>query len=278
MSELYSEEKKFVKKAVLGVAGSIGFIFILVVIFGSFGTVGAGERGVKTSFNAVTGEILPEGLYFKIPFVEKVIKVDVKTQKEESSASAASKDLQTVSAKIAINYSLHHGSVARLYQEVGTDYKMRIIDPAVQESVKAATAKFTAEELITKREQVKEQIKEALVDRLSPSGINVEQFSIIDFDFSKSFNEAIESKVTAEQNALAAKNNLAKVQYEGEQRIAQAKAEAEAIRLQSSAASSDNYIKLKALEVELKALEKWNGQLPAQMIPNATLPFINLNK
>lgn len=269
---------KTIKLSVLASLGFIAFVVIMTLVFGAFGTIGAGERGIKTRFSAVTGEILNEGLFFKMPWVEGVVKVDVKTQKEESEASAASKDLQTVSAKVAINYSIDPNAVARLYQDVGTEYKTRLIDPAVQESVKAATAQFTAEELITKREQVKENIKTALVTRLSPSGIQVEQFSIIDFDFSRSFNEAIEAKVTAEQNALAAKNNLSKVQYESEQRIAQARGEAEAIRLQSSAASSDNYIKLKALEVELKALEKWNGQLPQQMIPNATLPFVNLTK
>jgi len=249
-------------------AHAVSLIVVLVLLFNSFGTVGAGERGVKTRFGAVTEGVIGEGLYVKMPFIEKVFILDVKTQKDETAASAASKDLQTVNSQVALNYSIKHESVANLYQNVGIEYKTRLIDPAIQESVKASTAKFTAEELITKREEVKEDIRLALATRLAPSGIVVENFSIINFDFSKSFNEAIEAKVTAEQNALAAKNKLAQVEYEAKQAIESAKGRAEALRVESVAISSNPKV------LELRAIEKWNGVLP--QVTGGNVPFINI--
>lgn len=245
----------------------IGFL-ILIFLFGSFGTIDAGERGIKTRFGAVVGNTINSGLYFKLPLIENVISIDVKTQKEQVSASASSKDLQIVNSTIALNYSLEPSKVGNVYKEIGLSYKERIIDPAIQESVKASTAKFTAEELITKRDEVKNDIKEHLSSRLSNSGIVVEDFSIINFDFSKSFNEAIEAKVTAEQNALASKNKLAQVQYEAQQSVEKAKGEAEAIRIQSSALQSNPQI------LQLEAIRKWDGKMP--QVTGQSLPFINL--
>lgn len=253
---------KIIGHAVLG-------LILLITLFGTVGSVGAGERGVKTRFSAVTGKVLGEGLYFKAPFIEDVIIIDVKNQKEEAEATAASSDLQTVNSKIALNYSIQHDAVAKLYQDIGVDYNVRLIDPAIQESVKATTAKFTAEELITKREDVKQQIQAMLTTRLAPNGIVVENFSIINFDFSKSFNEAIEAKVTAEQNALASKNKLAQVQYEAQQAIEEAKGKAEALRVESAAINSNPSI------IQLRAIEKWNGVLPSTTGAGA-IPFINV--
>lgn len=244
------------------------FVFVLVLLFGSLGTVGAGQRGIRTRFGAVTGGIVGEGLYFKIPLIETIVKMDVRTQKEEVESDAASKDLQTVKSKIALNYSVNPDSVATLYQTVGTDFKSRIIDPAIQESVKASTAKFTAEELITKREQVRDDIKASLTEHLQPTGIIVEAFSIINFDFSDSFNLAIEAKVTAEQNALAAKNKLSQVQYEALQAIEEARGKAEALRVESQAISANPAI------IQLRAIEKWNGILP--QVTGAATPFVNI--
>lgn len=254
-------------KIVIG--GIIGLVVLIVVVTQfPFGTVGAGERGIRLRFSAVTGNVVNEGLYFKVPFIERVVKMDVKTQKEEVEASAASKDLQTVSSKVALNYSIAPDSVATLYQTVGTEYKIRIIDPAIQEAVKASTSKFTAEELITKREDVRNEIKSHLVEKFQGSGILIEGFSIIDFNFSKSFNDAIEAKVTAEQDALASKNKLEQIKYEKEQAIVSAQGRAEALRIESNAISSNPKV------LELRAIEKWDGRLP-QVTSGAT-PFINI--
>ena len=260
-------------KKIVGII--LGFIaLILLLALNPITTISAGHRGVVTAWGAVTGEVLGEGIHWVTPFKEDVTKLDVRVQKEETEAGAASKDLQVVHAKIAVNYHLEADKVHLLYQEVGKDFGATIIAPAVQEGVKAATAQFTAEELITKRESVKDHIKTHLKDNLLPRHIIIDDVLITNFDFSTEFNKAIESKQTAQQEALRAKNELEKVKVEAEQRIAQARAEAEAIKIQAEAITQqggDNY-------VQLEAIKKWNGQLPSQMIPGATVPFINLTK
>lgn len=256
---------KIVSLVVLGIA-------VLVTLFGSFTLVGAGERGVLLTLGKVEDKILTEGFNLKIPFIQSVKKLDVKTKKEEIDATAASKDLQTVTARIALNYHLRPDTVNKLWQTIGRDYNERIIAPSIQEAVKSATAKYTAEELITKRPNVKEDIKNILLERLQEENIIVDEFSIIDFNFSKSFNDAIEAKVTAEQNALAAKNKLEQIKYEAEQRIVTAKGEAEAIKIQAEAIQTQGG----AAYVQLKALEKWNGILPTYMMGGQSVPFINI--
>lgn len=263
--------RRIVRRVVLGVIGLFG----LIILLSSIGKVDVGNVGIKTRVGRVLGTVQP-GLYFKAPFTDEVHEMNVQVQKEQADAGAASSDLQTVTAQIAVNYNVDPSAVIDIYSKVGTEYKTKVIDPAIQEATKAATAKYTAEELITKREEVRGNILALLKDRLAENHIIVDQVSIVHFDFSPSFNAAIEAKVTAEQNALAAKNKLEQVKYEAEQRVAAANAEAEAIRVQSNAANNEKYVALKALEVQAKAIEKWNGKLPDQMIPGSAVPFINL--
>jgi regulator of protease activity HflC (stomatin/prohibitin superfamily) len=198
--------------------------------------------------------------------------MDVKTQKYVADATAASRDLQDVKTKIAVNYHILPDSTPQLYKEIGIDYSDRIIQPFEQETVKATTAQFTAEELITKREQVKEQIRVSLAEKLRPRGIVVEDISIVNFEFSPSFTQAIEAKVTAEQNALREKNKLAQVEYEAKQRIAQAEGEAKAIQIQAEAIRAQGGKEY----VQLQAIGKWNGQLPTMMFGDNALPFIEI--
>jgi len=265
MEEKY---KKFIKKGVMGL-----IILILAIIFWPLTTIKAGERGIVLRFGAVN-RILESGLHLVLPIGEQIKMINVQTQKEQIDSGAASKDLQTVTAVVALNYHLIPEQVGNLWKTLGGDYKIRIIDPAIQESVKSATAKFTAEELITKRTEVKDLIKLSLTERLLKEFIIVDELSIVNFNFSKSFNEAIESKVTAEQNALTQKNKLEQIKFEAQQTIEKARAEAEAIRIQAQAINSQGG----ADYVALKAVEKWNGQLPIQMIPGESVPFINVNK
>ena len=247
-------------------------LLLLVILIGSpIGTVGAGERGVQLRFDAVTGHVFGEGLYFRWPLVERVIKLDIKVQKEQVDATAASKDLQTVNSNVALNFHLNPDTVAKIYQEVGVDYKIRIIDPTLQEAVKAVSAKFTAEELITRRESVRDEVKVLLHSKLDPRGIAVDEFNIVNFGFSSAFNSAIEAKVTAEQSALAAKNKLEQIKFEADQRIAEALGKAEAMRVESNALRSNPQI------LELRALEKWDGVLP-QVTGAGGTPFINIQK
>ncbi|MBI2050247.1 MAG: prohibitin family protein [Parcubacteria group bacterium] len=245
-------------------------VIIIILLFSSFGTVGAGERGVLLQFGAVQDRVFGEGLYFKIPFIQHVVKVDVKIQKDEVPASAASKDLQVVTSKIALNFHLAPESVNRIWQDVGHDYNIRIIAPAIQEAVKATTAKFTAEELITKREQVKEEVKSNLAERLLERSIIVDEFNIIDFDFSKAFNEAIEQKVTAEQLKLKAERDLERIVIEKQQQITQAEAKAQAIQIEAQALRTNPGV------IQLRWIEKWDGKAP-QYWGNVN-PFFGLNQ
>ena len=205
------------------------------------------------------------------PIIQKIKKINVQTQKEQVNATAASSDLQTVTTVVALNYHLDPNAVGKLYQEIGDDYKTKVIDPRIQDVVKATTAKHTAEQLITRREQVKDETTQLLREQLRESNIIVESVAFVNFDFSQSFNSAIEAKVTAEQNALSAKNKLEQVKYEADQRITQAKGEAEAIRIQAQAIQAQGG----AEYVNLKSVEKWNGQLPTYMMGNS-VPFVNL--
>jgi regulator of protease activity HflC (stomatin/prohibitin superfamily) len=241
---------------------------IVLTALSPLGTVGAGERGVRLRFGAVTGDILGEGLYFRVPIVESIRIVDVKVQKDQVEASAASADLQSVNSVVAVNFHVSPDKVATLFQEVGEDYKTRLVDPSLQESVKASTAKFTAEELITKREEVREEVKNHLNSKLQARGIIIDDFNIVDFNFSDSFNAAIEAKVTAEQSALAAKNKLEQIKFEADQDVASAHGRAEALKIESEALKSNPEI------LELRALEKWDGRLPT--VTGGSVPFVNI--
>jgi regulator of protease activity HflC (stomatin/prohibitin superfamily) len=252
----------------------LGFavLVIIILLFSTFYIVNAGERAVLVTLGNPSDSIISEGLHVKIPMIQSAKIFDIKTQKDEIESSAASKDLQIVSAKVAVNYHLQEGSAPRIYKEVGVSYVDRILSPAIQESVKASTAKFTAEELITKREQVREEIKVLLVSKMEPRGITVEDVLITNFDFSSAFNLAIENKQVQVQNALAAENKLKQIEFEAKQRIVQSQAEAEAIKIQAQAIESRggaNY-------VQLMAISKWNGVLPIVTGGNS-MPFINVN-
>ena len=250
------------------IIGVVVAIIVFGLIFGMFYTINAGERGVLLTFGSASPVAKSEGLGIKIPFIQQIVKMEVRTQKYEAGATAASKDLQIVTAKIATNYHLVPENVPELYRSVGVAYADRIIQPMEQEVVKSTTAQYTAEELITKRENVRQEIKALLTERLTPRGIIVEEVSITDFDFSESFNNAIELKVTAEQMALASKNKLEQVKYEAEQKVAEAKGKAEAISIESKALQENPDI------LQLRAIEKWNGVMP--QVTGGAMPFVQI--
>lgn len=252
----------------------IGIILLILIFFRPFVQIGAGERGVVLNFGAVQDTVLDEGLHFRVPIMQKIVTVDVKVQKSESQAAAASSDLQDVSSTVALNYHIIPEKANIVYQTIGIAFKERIIDPAVQEVVKAVTAKYTAEELITKRPAVSDAMKTNLTERLLAHNIAVDAFSIVGFSFSKVFMEAIEAKQTAEQLALKAKRDLERIKIEADQKITAAKAEAEALRLQRANISAD-LIELRKIEANLKAIDKWNGILP-QVTGGGAIPFIGV--
>jgi len=272
------------------IAGVVIGILLLSLLTSGIKTVDSGNRGVLTTFGAVEDKILPEGgPYFIIPFVQDVIQLNVQTLKIATNASAASQDLQIVSAIVTVNYHVDAGQVNKVYQTLRFDYADRVISPAIQESVKAGTAKFTAEQLITKRPEVKQVITDDLTIRLMLYGIVVESVLIESFEFSAGFNQAIEAKVTAEQQALEAERILDRKRIEAEQRIAEAFGVAESIKLTASANADATLLeataraealRLQRQEVtvllnQYKAIEKWDGILP-QFIGGETIPFIDI--
>jgi regulator of protease activity HflC (stomatin/prohibitin superfamily) len=264
------EDKSITKLIVGGVVAIVGiFLFIMLNPVVSIGT---GQRGVVTNFGKVTTQTLDEGIHWVTPIVYDVEKMEVTIQKYHTKADASSKDLQQVSTEITLNYQLNPLGVNTIYQQYRLNYKQILIDSALREFLKATTAKFTAEELITKREMVKAEFKHSLEETLSRSNIIVKDIFITDFNFSPEFNKAIELKVQAEQEALTEKNNLVKIRYQAEQTVTTAKAEAEKIRIAAQAINAQGGKDY----VQLKAIEKWNGVLPNQMIPGSTVPFISL--
>jgi regulator of protease activity HflC (stomatin/prohibitin superfamily) len=200
-----------------------------------------------------------------MPFVEDIIQMDIKVQKSETDATAASKDLQIVRSRIALNYHIDPERVNTIYRRVGADFKSRVIDPQVQEAVKAISALYTAEELITKRPRVRDDIKEAMAARLREFDILVDEFNILDFAFSDEFNRAIEAKQTAEQNALKAERDLVRIKTEAQQMVTRARAESDSQRLQRET--------ITPILLQLRAIEKWNGVLP--QVTGGAMPFID---
>jgi regulator of protease activity HflC (stomatin/prohibitin superfamily) len=254
----------------------IGAILVVFLFLHPWAQIGAGERGVVLNFGAVQENVLEEGLHFRIPIMQKVVTMDVKVQKSLTNAAASSSDLQEVSSEVALNYHIIPDKSSIVYQSIGIHFSERIIDPAVQEVVKAVTAKYSAEELITKRPAVSEAMRANLAERLLVHNMAVDAFSIVGFSFSKIFMEAIESKQTAEQLALKAKRDLDRIKIEAEQTITAARAEAESLRLQKANISTD-LIELRKIEANLKAIDKWNGILP-QVTGGGAVPFIGVGE
>lgn len=264
------------KKGPLRLGLIIVVILAVLMFFRPWVQVGAGERGVVLNFGAVQDTVLDEGLHFRLPIMQKIAIMDVKVQKAVTDAASASSDLQDVTSSVALNYHVVPDKANIVYQSLGVEFKDRIIDPAIQEVMKAVSARYTAEELITKRAAVSEAMRANLAERLLPNNIAVDAFSIVDFSFSRVFTEAIESKQTAEQLALKAKRDLERIKIEAEQTVTAARAEAESLRLQRANISKD-LIELRKIEANLKAIEKWNGILP-QVTGAGAVPFIGVSE
>jgi regulator of protease activity HflC (stomatin/prohibitin superfamily) len=274
MDKNMNEIKNVLKNGQLKVILPLILVIIVLFAFRPWVQIGAGERGIVLNFGAVQDVVLGEGLHFKIPVVQTVVLMDVRIHKTKTDSESSSSDLQDVDLSVALNYHIIPEEANLVYQTIGLQFKERIIDPAIQEVMKAVTARYTAEELITKRPAVSREMQEGLTNRLLASNISVDAFSIINFRFSETFTEAIEAKQTAEQNALKAKRDLDRIKVEAEQTIAAATAEAEALRLQKMNISPD-LIELRKIEANLIAIAKWNGILP-QVTGSGAIPFIGV--
>jgi prohibitin 2 len=257
----------------------IGIIIVSIIAVSSVRIVDAGHRGILVQFGDVdTDSSLDEGIHFVVPFRDSVVQMEVRTQKIVESATSASKDLQDVSTQVALNYHVNPDRAQVLYQQLGPDYSNRVIIPAIQESVKQVTARFNAEELITNRETVKNQIEEQIKARLAPYNVVVDALSITEFAFSPQFTRAVEAKVEAQQRALQAQNELRRIQIEAQQNEAQAIGEqkaniarAEGIKqsnvLQAEGEAQaitiiDQQLRNNPTYLEWLKATKWDGVLP----------------
>lgn len=230
---------------------------IIVAVFlliNSFTIVPAGYSGVKVVLGSVQEEPVDAGLRLKIPFVTKIVHIDNHIIRTDVQGTSSSKDLQVVSSTFSVNYHIIPSSSASIYKTVGKDVENVIIRPAIQEASKAISSKFSAEELITNRSTAGSQMKETLQEKVKEYGIQIDEFNIIDFDFSSEFNAAIEAKQTAQQQALKAQQDLERIKVEAEQKVTEAQAEAEAYKLKSQEITDEM--------IRMTAVEKWDGKLP----------------
>lgn len=270
---------------------------LYLVVGGACVVVPSGHVGVVRTLGAVQSEEFGEGFHFKKPFLDKVHKMDIRLTAASSKASAASKDLQVVQTQVTMQYSLVGPASPDIYQKIGKRevVSLTLIEPAIQESVKAVTAKYTAEQLVTKRAEVKAQIQEAiknfvvvtLVEKGLPgNALEIANIAITDFDFSPEFNRAIEMKVKAEQEALQAKNEKqkrvtqAEAAYEEKKLAAEATAfaiEAESVARAEAIEREAKAIKANPQIIDLRVAEKWDGILP-KFTGGGVVPFINVDK
>lgn len=229
-------------------------ILVIILFFSSFKIIKSGEVGIKVRFGKVINTQMNEGVNFKIPFIEKIVKMNVRVQKTEIETESSSKDLQLVNMKLAVNYRVNGEKATNLYKNVGIKYEDVVLQPAIQESVKAVTSRYTAEELITKRNEVSNECVKELDNKVKKYGLSIDNFNITNFNFSNEFNKAIEEKQVAEQKVLTAKQELEKAKVEAEKKIVQAEAEKKSNELKQQTLT-DNIIKE-------KFIEKWDGKLP----------------
>lgn len=255
----------------VGVIG--GVVLAAAVGLSSFTIVPYGTVGVSKVFGKLGDETIAEGLHWKTPLVESIIQVNVQEQKAEVTAAAVSKDMQPITTKVTVNYSVDKAAANHLLQEVGTVYEAKVIAPNIQEVIKAVTARYSAEQLINKRDVVSSEIHTAMVKRMQPYGLNIVSINTTDLDFSDAFNASIEAKQVAAQKALQAENDLRRIETEAKQKVAQAKAEAEALKLKKQEVTPE-LIELKQIEIQEKALEVWDGKLPT--VTGGATPFIDL--
>ena len=263
-------------------AAILVLIIIGVIASASVKIVDAGNRGILTHWNAVdlTSAPLDEGIHFVIPFQDDIVQMEVRTLKYDTSTRSASQDLQTVQTTVTVNYHPDTEKVHYLYKEIGLSYENRVIQPAIDETVKQVSANYNAEELITKRPLVKSDIENAIRDRLNQFYIVTEVISITDFEFSPLFAKAIESKVEAEQKAQKAENDLIRIEVEARQleaqavglaaaNVAEAQGEAEAISIINNALSNNPFY------IEWLKTQAWDGKLPLVVGEGGT-PFISI--
>lgn len=244
-------------------------LIVFIILCNPIAIVGVGERGVKVTLGKVSPQSYTEGIHLITPFISKIKNMDVKTQKTYIETDLYTKDIQQAKISYVINYNLQPQNAHNMYREVGPGYVDNILMPVVEGTIKDVIGRWNAQDLVANREAATIDILAKLQKQLEPRYINVTGFQITDINYSGVFEKAIESKVTAEQEALKAKNRTVQIQEEAKQKIISAEAEAKSMAIRANALTQN-----KAL-VEYEAVQKWDGKMPEYMMGNA-LPFINI--
>lgn len=252
-------------------------ILLLIVFCNSMVTVETGCVGVKTRFGKVQDTVIQEGLNMKAPFIEKIVKIDCKTKKIEATSEGSTKDMQTANISIAVNYNVKKDTANKLYKEVGVDYENVIINPAILEGIKSTMARYTAEELITKRAEVSNQIQQELVAKVEHRGFDVTEFNITNIDFSEAYDNAIEAKAVKQQEVETQKAELEKQKIQNEKEIAIAEKDARVMELQKQQITEET-LRLKELEIKEKMINKWNGVLPTTTLNDNISTIFDMSK
>ena len=249
----------------------VGAVIAAIILFASISIVRSSNIGVITTFGEVSNDTLGEGIHIINP-LSQVRQIPLSIDRVDAkNAEAASKDLQSVHSDLVVNYHVKKEKAVDLFRiNTSLDYEDRIAQPAIYEAFKSVVARYSAEELISKRAEVSDGVHRAISEKLKPYFIEVDNVSLVNFGFSKAFNDAIEQKVTASQQAETAKRNLEKVQYEAQQSVARAEGEAKAIAIQSAAIKENGG----EAYLQLKAIEKWDGKLPTYT--GGVTPFIDI--
>jgi regulator of protease activity HflC (stomatin/prohibitin superfamily) len=249
-------------------------IFIGGILFSSFTVIPAGHTGVIVTLGEVNPVTLSEGWHFVNP-VSQVKDVNVQLQRTQlAGANASTKDLQVVHTDIVVQYRLNANKVPHIYKEYGLNVDDKVLGPAINEAFKSVTAKYTSEELVTKRQVVSDEIQTILKNKVAPFDMDVSGISLVNFGFSAEYQKAIEQKVIATQQTAKAEQDLARIKVEAASRIAQAEGEAKAIAIQASAIQSQggqNY-------VQLQWIEKWDGKLPSTVLNGSNGMMLNMGK
>ena len=245
-------------------------LFVLfLIVFQPMTIVGVGERGVKVTLGQTSPVALEEGVHFVMPFISTVKKMNVKTVKANIATMAQSKDIQQARIVYVVNYNLQPENAPKMWRTVGRDYVSVVVMPTVEGIVKDTIGKWNAQDIVANREKVASEVLFKLNEKLGPKYINVSDFQITEIQYSQAFEQAIESKVTAEQEALKAKNKTVQVQEEARQKIIASEAEAKSMAIRAQALTQNKNL------VEYEAVQKWDGKLPQYMMGNS-VPFVNL--
>ena len=254
----------------------------IIIVAASISIVPAGCTGVVTTFGKVSDGGLGEGLHFKIPFAQQVTTISNKIQVYEADADSVSKDMQSINSKIAVNYRILSNKSSAVFKNIGENYQNVLLMPTVQESMKAVCAKYTAEQLITSRASVGDEIKTELDKRLEDYGIYIEKFNIVNFKFSDEFNAAIEAKQVAEQNLIKTKTEqeqaIVVANAEAQKKVIAAEADAKSIKTKADAQAEANKVISDSLNPNLinyQIVEKWNGIMPK--VADSANPLISMN-